>query len=80
VPTWWISGAQKSPLAHAGHLPAGKMLPAIPRGGFATERDVATLPGAQRILAFDVAPGAEAGVYAFAKEASQRNLFRVPVP
>jgi hypothetical protein len=61
-------------------LPAGKLLPEIPAGGFQSESQVALLPGARRIDAFDVTPGPQSGVYAFARETVERNLYRVPIP
>jgi Tol biopolymer transport system component len=62
------------PLAH------GKMLPAIPAGGFRTETEIAALPGAHRIDSLDVTPGPRPGGYAFARETSLRNLYRIPIP
>jgi hypothetical protein len=61
-------------------LPPGQMLPDIPPGGFATEAEIGKFPGATVIEAADVAPGPAAGVYAFSREATQRNLFRIPIP
>jgi Tol biopolymer transport system component len=59
-------------------LPAGRMLPEIPADGFRSAEEIAKLPGV-RVMEFDVAPG-PAGVYAFSREAVQRNLYRIPVP
>jgi hypothetical protein len=61
-------------------LPAGRVFPKVPPGGFESEADIAKLPGARRIDAFDVAFGPRLEVYAFARETVQRNLYRIPVP
>jgi hypothetical protein len=60
-------------------LRAGQVLPPVPPGGFSSAAELAAIPGATRIAAFDVAPGPDAGVYAFAREISQRNLYRIPI-
>ena len=72
---FWEHGGR----TYAVPLAPGRVLPPIPAGGFASERDVAALPGARRIPMFDVAPGPSPDVYAYAQESSQRNLFRVPL-
>ncbi len=61
-------------------LPRGRMLPEIPPGGFRSEQDMAKYPGVRVIDAADIAPGLTDDVYAFSKETTQRNLFRVPIP
>jgi hypothetical protein len=61
-------------------LPPGRMLPQIPAGGFQSEAEIAKLPGARVIDAFDVAPGPTAEVYAFSRGTVQRNLYRIPIP
>jgi Tol biopolymer transport system component len=58
----------------------GHVLPQTPAAGFRSEADIAELAGARRVDAFDVAPAPTAGVYAFARAAVQRNLYRVPLP
>jgi len=60
-------------------LPPGHTLPPIPPGGFRSEEDLARLPGARRIDTVAV-PGAGADVYAFYRGATQRNLYRIPIP
>ena len=60
-------------------LPQGRSLPPLPAGGFHSEAEIAKLPGVQRVDAFDVAASSTPGVYAFARESVQRNLFRVPL-
>jgi Tol biopolymer transport system component len=61
-------------------LPPGRMLPQIPEGGFQSEAEIAKLPGARVIDAYDVAPGPTAEVYAFSRGTVQRNLYRIPIP
>jgi hypothetical protein len=61
-------------------LPPGRALPPVPEGGFVSEQDVADLPGARRIDALSAVPGPSAGVYAFYRGTTQRNLYRIPVP
>jgi eukaryotic-like serine/threonine-protein kinase len=60
-------------------LPTGKSLPRIPAGGFRSEEEIASLPGARRIDARAV-PGPSADVYAFYRGTTQRNLYRIPIP
>jgi hypothetical protein len=61
-------------------LALGKMLPPVPDGGFRSFDEVATLPGVRLIESADVAPGPTPDVYAFSRETTQRNLYRIPVP
>ena len=61
-------------------LASGRLLPDIPAAGFQTEDEIAGLPGVQVIEAADVAPGPTSSVYAFSREATQRNLYRIPIP
>ncbi|HEY4047808.1 MAG TPA: hypothetical protein VGM27_13175 [Acidobacteriaceae bacterium] len=61
------------PLAH------GTALPRIPEGGFHSEEEVATLPGARR-LEPEGAPGPSLDIYAFERHTAQRNLYRIPIP
>jgi eukaryotic-like serine/threonine-protein kinase len=60
-------------------LEPGRLLPDIPSGGFQTEAELAALPGVQIVEAADVAPGPNASVYAFSRETTQRNLYRIPL-
>lgn len=64
---------------YAFPLASGKMLPDIPPGGFRTEAEVAKYPGVRVIEVADIAPGPTPDVYAFSKETTQRNLFRIPL-
>jgi hypothetical protein len=61
-------------------LAPGQILPPIPAGGFHSEDEIASLPGARRGPAWPVAPGPSADVYAFYHEGIQRNLYRIPIP
>ena len=61
-------------------LSMGRMLPDIPPGGFRSDEEMARYPGVRVIDAADIAPGPTSDVYAFSKETSQRNLFRIPIP
>jgi hypothetical protein len=60
-------------------VPHGKPLPKIPPTGFASGADIAAVPGARVIDATDLAPGPAPDVYAFSREAVQRNVYRVPL-
>ena len=60
-------------------LRPGKMLPDIPPGGFRSEEEMAKYPGVHVIDAADISPGPTPDVYAFSKETTQRNLFRIPL-
>ncbi|HWU37974.1 MAG TPA: hypothetical protein VN203_10045, partial [Candidatus Acidoferrum sp.] len=66
--------------SYAIPLPAGQAFPKIPARGFESEAEIAKLPGARRIDAYDVALGPRPEVYAFARETVQRNLYRIPLP
>ena len=61
-------------------LPPGQALPRIPAGGFGSEEDIARLPGAREIDERQVVLGPSPNIYAFYRGATQRNLYRVPVP
>jgi len=60
-------------------LEPDRLLPTIPPEGFQAEAEIAALPGVQIIEAADVAPGPTASVYAFSRETTQRNLYRIPL-
>jgi len=61
-------------------LAPGQILPPIPAGGFRSEDQIASLPGARRGPAWPVVGGPSPDVYAFYHEAIQRNLYRIPIP
>jgi len=61
-------------------LASGQILPPIPAGGFHSDDEIASLPGARRGPAWPIGFGPTADVYAFYREAIQRNLYRIPIP
>jgi len=61
-------------------LRPGHMLPPIPAGGFQSKGQVLALPGAKEFPQDQVFPGFNPSIYAFTKSATQRNIYRVPVP
>jgi WD40 repeat protein len=61
-------------------LQPGQVLPPIPASGFQSKEAVAALPGARLISEESVFPGPNPSIYAFMKVATQRNIYRVPVP
>ena len=60
-------------------LAPGKLLPAIPPGGFHSESEIAALPGVRVIDVGDVAPGPTPGTYTYSRQTVQRNLYRIPL-
>jgi eukaryotic-like serine/threonine-protein kinase len=61
-------------------LSPGRSLPPIPVNGFRSGQEVGRLAGARTIDVLDAVPGPSPGVYAFARIATQRNLYRIPIP
>ncbi len=61
-------------------LSGGRMLPDIPAGGFQSDQQMAGYPGVRVIDTADLAFGPTPDIYAFSKENTQRNLFRIPLP
>ena len=61
-------------------LPPGQALPRIQASGFHSDEDIARLPGAREIGERQVVLGPSPNIYAFYRGATQRNLYRVPVP
>jgi len=62
-------------------LQPGQLMPVVPASGFLSKDAVAALPGARLISEQDnVFPGPNPSIYAFTKIATQRNIYRVPVP
>jgi Tol biopolymer transport system component len=59
-------------------LAADAVFPRIPDGGFHTEKEIASLPGARKIDGLAV-PGPSLDVYAVLRTTTQRNLYRIPV-
>ena len=60
-------------------LTGGAMFPAIPPGGFRSAAEMAQVPGVTTFDLYDYTPGPSEGVYAFARESVQRNLYRIPL-
>ena len=61
-------------------LRPGQMLPPIPASGLRSRQAVAALPGARLVSEDSVYPGPDPSIYAFTQVATQRNIYRVPVP
>ena len=61
-------------------LQPGQMLPPTPASGLPSKDAVAGLPGARLVSEHSVYPGPNPSIYAFTKVATQRNIYRVPVP
>lgn len=61
-------------------LSQGEALPPIPADGFSSEDELARLPGARRIDALRAVPSPLPGVYAFSRNTTQRNLYRIAIP
>jgi Tol biopolymer transport system component len=78
--TLWIgSGVVPNGRTYIVPLPPGKMLPRVPPGGFRSEEEIASLPGARWIEAVG-APSPSRDVYATERRTVQRNLYRIPIP
>jgi hypothetical protein len=60
-------------------LPPGQMFPAIPAEGFRSQDEIAKLPSVRVIEAPDATPGPTPDTYAFSRETTQRNLYRIPL-
>ena len=61
-------------------LGAGEIMPPIPSSGFRSEEEVAAIRGARRLADVGAFPGPTPSMYAFIRIATQRNIYRVPVP
>ena len=83
---WAAGGALLSaapgmtPQAFFVPLAPGQILPHIPAGGFHSDEEIARLPGAHRIEGRLVTVGPSPDVYALYRGATQRNLYRIPIP
>jgi hypothetical protein len=73
-------GAYSNGKTYVVPLAPGHVLPEIPAGGFQSEEELLKLPGVRVIEAADVAPGPTPYEYAFSRETTQRNLYRIPIP
>jgi hypothetical protein len=61
-------------------LQRGQVLPPLPKGGISAQ-ELAAIPGAKRIPQLDAFLSEDdPSVYAFMRQTSQRNIYRVPVP
>jgi len=60
-------------------LAPGRVLPAIPAGGFHSDEEIASLPGVHKIEGQQVVVGPSPDVYAFYRGTIQRNLYRIPI-
>ena len=82
--SWGAGGALLSyfaaPDAFYFPLSAGQTLPRIPADGFRSDEEIARVPGGRRIEGRLVTLGPTPGVYAFYRGATQRNLYRIPIP
>ena len=65
---------------YAVPLHSGQILPPMSTGGIHSAEEAAALPGAQRIPQLRAFVGDDPSVYAFMRNTSQRNIYRVPVP
>jgi DNA-binding winged helix-turn-helix (wHTH) protein/Tol biopolymer transport system component len=61
-------------------LPSGEALPPIPPAGLPSEEEIARLPGARKTDALRAVASPSPGVYAFSRNTTQRNLYRIPIP
>ena len=61
-------------------LRPGHVLPSLPASGLRTVQEVTALPGARLIPQEGAFVGPNPSIYAFTKFATQRNIYRVPVP
>ncbi len=75
---WLSAGPIADNRTYVVPLRPGRILPAIPPGGFRSEQEIARLPGAYAIEATG-APGPSRDVYAIARRTVQRNLYRIPI-
>jgi eukaryotic-like serine/threonine-protein kinase len=61
-------------------LRPGQVLPDAPPGGYRSRDEVAAIPGARLLSNDAIYPGPNPAIYAFTRVATQRNIYRVPVP
>lgn len=73
-------GRDGSPISRHNGRGAAPDKPDLPETDFRSEQDILKLPGVKVMEAADVAPGRTVDTYAFSRETTQRNLFRIPIP
>jgi Tol biopolymer transport system component len=56
------------------------MIPPLPGGGVRTQADLMKIPGVQVIPSPEASPAPDGASYAFTKEDSRWNLYRIPLP
>ena len=82
--SWGAGGALLSYFgaADAFYFPlaARQTLPHIPADGFRSDEEIARVPGGRRIEGRLITLGPTPDVYAFYRGATQRNLYRIPIP
>jgi hypothetical protein len=76
---WMQGGPIANGRSYVVPLAPGEAVPRIPPGGFHSEEEVASLPGARQIQVMG-APGPSSEIYAFERRTIQRNLYRIPIP
>jgi hypothetical protein len=72
----WISDGTTAVI----DLPPGRTLPDLPTGGIETEAQLRTLPTTRVLERVGLFPGVTADVFAFQRQAVQRNLYRISLP
>jgi len=81
---WGAGGALLSyygaPDAFYFPLTGRQILPRIPAEGFRSDEEIARVPGGRRIEGRLITLGPTPDVYAFYRGATQRNLYRIPIP
>ena|SRR5438094_424858 len=71
----------RQPGTYAVPLRQGEILPPLPASGMIRfPEDAASLPGARLVSSQRVFAGPNPSVYAFTRVATQRNIYRIPVP
>jgi eukaryotic-like serine/threonine-protein kinase len=65
---------------YAVPLPAGQILPRLPSSGLLYSKDANALAGARIIGSGGLFTGPNPSIYAYTKQNTQRNIYRVPVP
>jgi hypothetical protein len=61
-------------------VPPGQTLPELPASGIRALEDAKAFPGARVLDGWDISPGLDPSVFAYAKTTVHRNLYRIPLP